>query len=54
VADDGKGDATTLVAIPIPTWRRPRVADALVETISENDEEMLELYLDGTEPSRSS
>ncbi len=48
---DGKGDAYDVVAIPdhyleaAREWR-----DALVETISENDEEMLELYLDGTEP----
>jgi elongation factor G len=48
---DGKGD--TFQTVPIPDdhaeaardWR-----DRLVETISENDEEMLELYLDGTEP----
>jgi elongation factor G len=48
---DGKGEAYDVVAIPehhaeaAREWR-----DALVETISENDEEMLELYLDGTEP----
>jgi elongation factor G len=48
---EGKGDAYDVVAIPehyreaAREWR-----DALVETISENDEEMLELYLDGTEP----
>jgi elongation factor G len=48
---EGKGD--TYDVLPIPTdhleaareWR-----DRLVETISENDEEMMELYLDGTEP----
>ena len=48
---DGKGDAYDVVAIPdhyleaAREWR-----DTLVETISENDEEMMELYLDGTEP----
>ncbi len=48
---DGKGDAYDVVAIPdhyqeaAREWR-----DKLVETISENDEEMMELYLDGTEP----
>ncbi len=48
---DGKGDTYDTVAIPddhaeaARQWR-----DRLVETISENDEEMMELYLDGTEP----
>jgi elongation factor G len=48
---DGKGDAYDVVAIPdhyqeaAREWR-----ETLVETISENDEEMMELYLDGTEP----
>ena len=48
---DGKGDAYDVVAIPdhyqeaAREWR-----DTLVEKISENDEEMMELYLDGTEP----
>jgi elongation factor G len=48
---DGKGDTYDIVAIPddhaeaAREWR-----DRLVETISENDEEMLQLYLDGTEP----
>jgi len=48
---DGKGDAYDVVPIPdhyqeaAREWR-----DTLVETISENDEEMMELYLDGTEP----
>jgi elongation factor G len=48
---EGKGDAYDVVEIPdhyleaAREWR-----DALVETISENDEEMMELYLDGTEP----
>jgi elongation factor G len=48
---DGKGDAYDVLPIPdhyqeaAREWR-----DTLVETISENDEEMMELYLDGTEP----
>jgi elongation factor G len=49
---DGKGDAYDVVAIPDPYLEAAREwRDALLETISENDEEMLELYLDGTEPS---
>jgi elongation factor G len=48
---EGKGDKYDIVAIPdhhleaAREWR-----DRLVETISENDEEMMELYLEGTEP----
>jgi elongation factor G len=48
---EGKGDAYDVVEIPdhyleaAREWR-----EALVEAISENDEEMMELYLDGTEP----
>jgi elongation factor G len=48
---EGKGDKYDVVSIPgdhaeaAREWR-----DRLVETISENDEEMMELYLDGTEP----
>ena len=48
---DGKGDSYETVAIPdhhleaAREWR-----DILVERISENDEQMMELYLDGTEP----
>jgi elongation factor G len=48
---EGKGDTYDIVPIPdhyqeaAREWR-----DNLVETISENDEEMMELYLDGTEP----
>jgi elongation factor G len=48
---DGKGDKYDVVGIPddhaeaARNWR-----DKLIETISENDEEMMELYLDGTEP----
>jgi elongation factor G len=48
---DGKGDTYEVVPVPddhldaAREWR-----DRLVETISENDDEMMELYLDGTEP----
>jgi elongation factor G len=48
---EGKGDKYDIVAIPddhleaARDWR-----DRLIEAISENDEEMMELYLEGTEP----
>jgi elongation factor G len=48
---EGKGDRYDVVAIPqdhaeaAREWR-----DRMIETISENDEEMMELYLEGTEP----
>ena len=48
---EGKGDTYDIVSIPddhaeaAREWR-----DKLVETIAENDEEMMELYLEGTEP----
>ncbi len=48
---EGKGDKYDVVAIPdnhleaAREWR-----DRLLETISERDEEMMELYLEGTEP----
>jgi elongation factor G len=48
---EGKGDQYDVVAIPhdhldaAREWR-----DRMIETISENDEEMMELYLEGTEP----
>jgi elongation factor G len=48
---EGKGDKYDVVNIPddhieaARDWR-----DKLIETISENDEEMMELYLDGNEP----
>jgi len=48
---EGKGDKYDVVAVPddhaeaAREWR-----DRLVETISENDEEMMELYLEGSEP----
>jgi elongation factor G len=48
---EGKGDTCDILPIPddhaeaAREWR-----DKLVETIAENDEEMMELYLEGTEP----
>ena len=48
---EGKGDTYDVVPVPddhaeaAREWR-----DKLVETIAENDEEMMELYLEGTEP----
>jgi elongation factor G len=48
---EGKGDTYDVVSIPddhaeaAREWR-----DKLVEAIAENDEEMMELYLEGTEP----
>ncbi len=48
---EGKGDKYDIVAIPrdyeeaARDWR-----DNLIEAISENDEQMMELYLEGTEP----
>jgi elongation factor G len=48
---EGKGDKYDVVAVPddhveaAREWR-----DRLIETISENDEEMMELYLEGSEP----
>jgi elongation factor G len=48
---EGKGDQYDVIAIPhdhaeaAREWR-----DRMIETISENDEEMMELYLEGTEP----
>jgi elongation factor G len=48
---EGKGDTYDTVSIPddhIEAAREWR--DALLETIAENDEEMMELYLEGTEP----
>jgi elongation factor G len=49
---EGKGDKYDIVGIPgdheeaAREWR-----DRLLETIAENDDEMMELYLEGTEPS---
>jgi elongation factor G len=49
---EGKGDTYDVVDIPTDHLEAAREwRDRLVETISENDEEMMELYLDGTEPS---
>jgi elongation factor G len=48
---DGKGDSYETVAIPAHHLEAAREwRDILVERISENDERMMELYLDGTEP----
>jgi elongation factor G len=49
---EGKGDRYDIVAIPHDHLEAAREwRDRLVETISENDEQMMELYLEGTEPS---
>jgi elongation factor G len=48
---EGKGDTYDVVEIPTDHLEAAREwRDRMVETISENDEEMMELYLDGTEP----
>jgi elongation factor G len=48
---EGKGDTYDIVEIPTDHLEAAREwRDRLVETISENDEEMMELYLDGTNP----
>jgi elongation factor G len=48
---DGKGDKFDSVEIPADHLEAAREwRDKLVETISENDEEMMELYLEGTNP----
>jgi elongation factor G len=48
---DGKGEAFDVVGIPADHLEAARQwRDRLIEAISENDEEMLELYLGGTEP----
>ncbi len=48
---EGKGDTYDDIAIPADHAEAAREwRDKLVETISENDEQMMELYLDGTEP----
>src|SRR5213083_2267061 len=49
---EGKGDHYDVVGIPddhVEAAREHR--DRLLETIAENDDEMMELYLEGTEPS---
>ncbi len=48
---EGKGDKYDVVAIPHDHLEAARQwRDRLLETISERDEEMMELYLEGTEP----
>jgi elongation factor G len=48
---EGKGDLYDVVAIPHDHLEAAREwRDRMIETISENDEEMMELYLEGTEP----
>ena len=48
---EGKGDKYDVVAIPHDHLEAAREwRDRMIETISENDEEMMELYLEGTEP----
>jgi elongation factor G len=48
---EGKGDKYDVVAIPDHHLEAAREwHDRLIETISENDEEMMELYLEGAEP----
>src|SRR6202041_883302 len=49
---EGKGDKYDVVAIPDDHAEAAReYRDRLLETIAENDDEMMELYLEGTEPS---
>jgi elongation factor G len=49
---EGKGDKYDVVAIPDDHLEAAREwHDNLIEAISENDEQMMELYLQGTEPS---
>jgi elongation factor G len=48
---EGKGDTYETVSIPDDHLEAAREwRDKLLETIAENDEEMMELYLEGTEP----
>jgi elongation factor G len=48
---EGKGDKYDVVDIPVDHAEAARdYRDKLVETIAENDEEMMELYLEGIEP----
>ncbi len=50
---EGKGDTYDDVSIPDDHLEAAREwRDRLVETISENDEEMMELYLEGAEPTQ--
>ena len=49
---EGKGDKYDVVAIPDDHAEAAReYRDRLLETIAENDDEMMELYLEGVEPS---
>src|SRR5260370_30473052 len=49
---EGKGDKYDVVAIPDDHGEAAREwRDHLLETIAENDDEMMELYLEGNEPS---
>src|SRR6266566_4652059 len=49
---EGKGDKYDIVGIPDDHVEAAReYRDRLLETIAENDDEMMELYLEGTEPS---
>jgi elongation factor G len=49
---EGKGDKYDIVGIPDDYAEAAREwHDRLIETISENDEELMELYLEGTAPS---
>src|SRR5437764_3438098 len=49
---EGKGDKYDVVGIPDDHAEAAReYRDRLLETIAENDDEMMELYLEGTEPS---
>jgi elongation factor G len=51
---EGKGDKYEVVDIPADYLEAAREwRDKLIETISENDEEMMELYLEGNEPDES-
>src|ERR1700739_500241 len=48
---EGKGDKYDVVAVPDDHAEAAReYRDRLLETIAENDDEMMELYLEGTEP----
>src|ERR1700730_1947675 len=48
---EGKGDKYDVVSIPDDHAEAAReYRDRLLETIAENDDEMMELYLEGTEP----
>src|SRR4029078_1092990 len=50
---EGKGDKYDVVGIPDDHAEAAReYRDRLLETIAENDDEMMELYLEGAEPSQ--